>query len=60
MGDPYFSGRNPYIDLKSGGSADGYINAIKRRWLWPTRKPGSFQAIGDFPTKKNWHPVQLY
>lgn len=28
-GDTYFNGRYPYIDLKSGGSIDGYINAVK-------------------------------
>lgn len=30
MGDTYFSGRYPYIDLKSGGSVQGYINAHKK------------------------------
>lgn len=29
-GDTYFNGRYPYIDLKSGGSVDGYIAAAKR------------------------------
>ncbi len=29
-GDVYFSGRYPYIDLKSGGSVNGYIEAIKK------------------------------
>ena len=28
-GDTYFKGRYPYIDLDSGGSVDGYINAVK-------------------------------
>ncbi len=28
-GDTYFNGRYPYVDLKSGGSVDGYINAVK-------------------------------
>lgn len=28
-GDTYFNGRYPYIDLNSGGSVDGYINAVK-------------------------------
>lgn len=28
-GDTYFKGRYPYIDLNSGGSIDGYINAAK-------------------------------
>ncbi len=30
MGDTYFSGRYPYIDLKSGGSIQGYIDAHKK------------------------------
>ncbi len=29
-GDTYFKGRFPYIDLKSGGSIDGYIKAVER------------------------------
>ena len=29
-GDTYFNGRYPYIDLNSGGSVNGYINAVKR------------------------------
>jgi len=33
MGDTYFSGRYPYIDLKSGGSVDGYISAHKKALL---------------------------
>ncbi|MEP1488140.1 MAG: MBL fold metallo-hydrolase [Algibacter sp.] len=28
-GDTYFNGRYPYIDLKSNGSVNGYINAVK-------------------------------
>ena len=28
-GDTYFNGRYPYVDLKSGGSVNGYINAVK-------------------------------
>lgn len=30
MGDTYFSGRYPFIDLKSGGSITGYIAAHKK------------------------------
>ncbi len=33
MGDTYFSGRYPYIDLKSGGSIDGFIEAHKKALL---------------------------
>ena len=29
-GDTYFSARYPFIDLNSGGSVDGYIEAVKR------------------------------
>ena len=29
-GDTYFRNRYPYIDLKSGGSLDGYIKAVKK------------------------------
>jgi glyoxylase-like metal-dependent hydrolase (beta-lactamase superfamily II) len=30
MGDTYFAERYPFIDLKSGGSVEGYINAHKK------------------------------
>ncbi len=30
MGDTYFAGRYPYIDLRSGGSVDGLIEAQKK------------------------------
>ncbi len=30
MGDTFFSGRYPYIDVGSGGSADGFIAAVDR------------------------------
>jgi glyoxylase-like metal-dependent hydrolase (beta-lactamase superfamily II) len=29
-GDTYFNGRYPYIDLNSGGSVNGYIEAVKK------------------------------
>jgi glyoxylase-like metal-dependent hydrolase (beta-lactamase superfamily II) len=29
-GDTYFNGRYPFIDLNSGGSVNGYIEAVKR------------------------------
>lgn len=32
-GDAYFQGKYPYIDLNSGGSAQGYIAAIKKALL---------------------------
>ncbi|NND78501.1 MAG: MBL fold metallo-hydrolase [Maribacter sp.] len=33
MGDTYFSGRYPYIDLKNGGSVNGYIEAQRKALL---------------------------
>ncbi len=33
MGDTYLSGRYPFIDLKNGGSVEGYINAQKKALL---------------------------
>lgn len=33
MGDTYFSGRYPYIDLQSGGSINGFIEAHKKALL---------------------------
>ena len=33
MGDTYFNGKYPFIDLSSGGSIDGYIDASKKALL---------------------------
>ncbi len=33
MGDTYFAGRYPYLDLNNGGSVDGFIAAQKRALL---------------------------
>ncbi|PWH84213.1 MBL fold metallo-hydrolase [Algibacter marinivivus] len=33
-GDTYFNGRYPYIDLKSGGTVNGYIKAIKSAMIF--------------------------
>ncbi|GLU42693.1 MBL fold metallo-hydrolase [Allomuricauda sp. NBRC 101325] len=33
MGDTYFAGRYPYIDINSGGSINGYIEAHKKALL---------------------------
>ena len=33
MGDTYFAGRYPYIDLKSGGSVEGFIKSHKKALL---------------------------
>lgn len=33
-GDTYFNGRYPYIDLNSGGSIKGYINAVKSAMIF--------------------------
>lgn len=33
MGDTYFQGKFPYIDLNSGGSIDGYIESSKKALL---------------------------
>ena len=33
MGDTYFAGSYPYIDIKSGGSIEGYIKAHKKALL---------------------------
>lgn len=33
MGDTYFQGKYPFIDIATGGSANGYINAVKKALL---------------------------
>ena len=42
LGDQFFNGRFPYVDLQSGGSVAGLIANIGDAWRRSTRKRGSF------------------
>ncbi|EAR02217.1 putative secreted hydrolase [Maribacter sp. HTCC2170] len=52
MGDTYFSGRYPYIDLKSGGTVDGYIKAHKKALLLINEETKIIPGHGKSSNKK--------
>ena len=52
MGDTYFSGRYPYIDLKNGGSIEGYINANKRALVLIDAETKIIPGHGKLSNKK--------
>lgn len=52
MGDTYFSERYPYIDLGSGGSLDGFIEAHKRALLVINDETRIIPGHGRPSTKK--------
>lgn len=52
MGDTYFSERYPYIDLKSGGSVNGYIEAHKKALMVINDKTKIIPGHGKQSNKK--------
>lgn len=52
MGDTYFAGRYPYIDLKSGGSLQGYIDAHKKALMVISEETKIIPGHGRPSTKK--------
>ena len=52
MGDTYFAGRYPYIDLKSGGSLQGFIDAHKKALLVISEETKIIPGHGRPSTKK--------
>lgn len=52
MGDTYFSGRYPFIDLKSGGSITGYIAAHKKALMIINAETRIIPGHGRPSTKK--------
>lgn len=53
-GDTYFNGRYPYIDLQSGGSVDGYINAVKTGLMLVDDNTKIIPGHGELSTKKQY------
>ena len=53
-GDNYFHGRYPYIDLESGGSVIGYINAVKRALIVIDDNTKIIPGHGDISNKKEY------
>lgn len=53
-GDTYFNGRYPYIDLKSGGSVDGYINAVKSAMIFVDENTKIIPGHGKLSNKTEY------
>lgn len=53
-GDTFFKDRYPYIDLKSGGSVDGYIAAVKRSLMLIDDNTKIIPGHGDLASKKDY------
>ncbi len=53
MGDTFFNGRYPYIDLNSGGSIKGYIKASEKALLLANEDTKIIPGHGALATKKD-------
>jgi glyoxylase-like metal-dependent hydrolase (beta-lactamase superfamily II) len=53
MGDTFFAGRYPYIDLKSGGSLQGFIDAHKKALMIISEETKIIPGHGRPSTKKD-------
>lgn len=53
MGDTFFNGRYPYIDLKSGGSIQGYIKASEKALLIANDDTKIIPGHGKLASKKD-------
>jgi cyclase len=53
-GDTYFRNRYPYIDLKSGGSIDGYIKAVKKGLTLINDDTKIIPGHGEISNKKEY------
>ncbi len=53
MGDTFFNGRYPYIDLKSGGSIKGYIKASEKALMITNDDTKIIPGHGKLATKKD-------
>ena len=53
-GDTYFNGRYPYIDLNSGGSVNGYIEAAKRGLMLIDENTKIIPGHGNISNKEEY------
>ncbi|MFV9552332.1 MBL fold metallo-hydrolase [Algibacter sp. PT7-4] len=53
-GDTFFNGRYPYIDLNSGGSINGYIQAVKRALILIDDETIIIPGHGNLSNKKEY------
>ena len=59
MGDAYFQGKFPYIDISSGGSIDGYIAGIQKAILLSDDKTIIVPGHGKISNKSELKPYLL-
>lgn len=55
MGDTYFRGKYPYIDVNSGGSIEGYLNALKAGAAIANDTTKIIPGHNEVSTKKELH-----
>ena len=53
-GDVFFNGRYPYIDLNSGGSVDGYIDAVKSTLMLIDEETKVIPGHGNMSNKSEY------
>jgi glyoxylase-like metal-dependent hydrolase (beta-lactamase superfamily II) len=53
MGDVFFNGRYPFIDLNSGGNYNGYIKALSRALILIDEETQIIPGHGDLATKSD-------
>ncbi len=53
-GDTYFNDKYPFIDIKSGGSVNGYINAFKNALLVIDENTAIIPGHGDLSNKADY------
>jgi len=53
-GDTYFNGRYPYIDLNSGGTVNGYIQAVKSAMILIDDNTKIIPGHGNLSNKKEY------
>lgn len=56
MGDTYFQGKFPYIDIDSGGSINGYIAGIEKAILFSNDTTKIIPGHGNVATKADLKP----
>jgi glyoxylase-like metal-dependent hydrolase (beta-lactamase superfamily II) len=56
MGDAYFQGKFPYIDLNSGGSIDGYISGIEKAVILADVETKIIPGHGNVSSKEEMKP----
>jgi glyoxylase-like metal-dependent hydrolase (beta-lactamase superfamily II) len=59
MGDAYFQGAFPYIDISSGGSIDGYIAGVQKAILLSDNKTIIVPGHGKISNKSELKPYLL-